>query len=82
MKAEAIRDMSHDEVAQKRVEIEEELFNLRLKKKTKETQNTVRIRLLRRELARIMTILNEDERGIRKLAEGGRLVLDQKEKKE
>jgi large subunit ribosomal protein L29 len=78
MKVEVLRDLSREEVLQKKGEIEEELFNLRLKKKTKQAQNPVRVRILRRDRARILTILQEDETGVRKLAEGGRLVLDKK----
>ncbi len=80
MKVEVLRDLSRDEVLQKKVEIEEELFNLRLKKKTKQAQNPVRERLLRRDRARILTLLREDELGRRQLAEGGRLILDKKNK--
>ncbi|MCX6830782.1 MAG: 50S ribosomal protein L29 [candidate division Zixibacteria bacterium] len=78
MKVDALRDLSRDEVLQKKIEIEEELFNLRLKKKTKQAQNPVRERSLRRERARILTLLREDELGKRQLAEGSRLILDKK----
>ena len=78
MKVDALRDLSRDEVLQKKTEIEEELFNLRLKKKTKQAQNPVRERTLRRDRARILTLLREDELGKRQFAEGSRLVLDKK----
>jgi large subunit ribosomal protein L29 len=78
MKVEILRDLSRDEVLQKKTEIEEELFNLRLKKKTKQAQNPVRERTLRRDRARILTLLREDELGQRQLAEGSRLILDKK----
>lgn len=80
MKVEKLRDLSREEVVQKKTEIEEELFNLHLKKKTKQTQNTVRVRHLRRDRARILTVLKEDADGIRTLAEGGRIILDKKDK--
>lgn len=79
MKVELIRDLTRDEVLQKKRELEEELFNLRLKKKTKQAQNPVRMRFLRRDLARIMTVLREDDLGIKKLAENATLSLDKKE---
>ena len=79
MKIEAIRDLTHDEVMQKKTEIEEELFNLRLKSKTKQAQNPVRMRYLRRDLARILTVLREEQLGVRKLAESAQIVLDKKE---
>ncbi len=79
MKVETIRDLTREEVQLKKHEIEDELFNLRLKKKTKQAQNPVRMRLLRRDLARIMTVLREEDLGIKKLAESARLTLDKKE---
>lgn len=78
MKVDALRDLSREEVLHKKTEIEEELFNLRLKKKTKQAQNPVRERTLRRDRARILTLLREDELGKRQFAEGSRLVLDKK----
>lgn len=53
---------------QKKHELEEELFNLRLKKMTKQLENPLRLRNLKRDIARINTILNEDEKGVRRLA--------------
>lgn len=79
MKAQSIRDLTRDEVVQRRTEIEEELFNLVLKKRTKELDNPLRIRNLRRDLARINTILHEEELGLGKLAESGKLLADEKE---
>jgi large subunit ribosomal protein L29 len=78
MKVDALRDLSREEVLHKKTEIEEELFNLRLKKKTKQAQNPVRERILRRDRARILTLLREDELGKRQLTEGSRLILDKK----
>lgn len=79
MKIEALRDLTRDEVMQKKNELEEELFNLRLKKKTKQAQNPVRMRHLRRDLARILTLLREEELGRTHLAESGKILLDKKE---
>ncbi len=79
MRVEVIRDLTREEVLQKKRELEEELFNLRLKKKTKQAQNPVRMRYLRRDLARIMTVLREEDLGIKKLAESAKLSLDKKE---
>lgn len=78
MKVDVLRELSRDEVLQKKIEIEEELFNLRLKKKTKQAQNPVRERTLRRDRARILTLLREDELGKRQFAEGSPLILDKK----
>jgi large subunit ribosomal protein L29 len=70
MKIEHIRDLTRDEALQKKLELEEELFNLRLKSKTKQEQNPVRIRTLRRDMAKIMTVLREEELGIGRVSEG------------
>jgi len=68
MKIFQMREYTRDELLQKKHELEEELFNLRLKKMTKQLENPLKLRNLRREIAQINTVLNEDEEGIRRLA--------------
>ncbi len=68
MKIFQLRDYTKEELLQKKHELEEELFNLRLKKMTKQLENPLRLRNLKRDIAKINTILNEDEKGIRRLA--------------
>jgi large subunit ribosomal protein L29 len=70
MKKDQMRELTKDELLQRKLEVEEELFNLRLQKSTKQLDNPLRLRTLRRELARINTILREDELKIRVLASG------------
>ena len=72
MKVERIRDMTGEEVLQRKVEIEEELFNLKLQRSTKQLDNPLKLRTLRRDLARIETVLRENELGLRKLAQSGK----------
>lgn len=79
MKAEQLRDMTKDEILQRQAEIEEELFNLRLQKSSKQLDNPLKLRTLGRDLARIKTILREDELGLRKLASTHREKVDAKE---
>ncbi len=79
MKIVALRDLTHEEVMQKKSELEDELFNLRLKKKTKQAQNPVRMRYVRRDLARIFTLLREEQLGKTHLAVSGKIMLDKKE---
>jgi len=76
MKARELRDLTIDEVAHKMDEIEKEKFNLRLRQATRQTENPVKVRLLRRDLARMKTLLKEHELGIRKLAEGASVAQD------
>jgi large subunit ribosomal protein L29 len=68
MKKEQMRELTRDELLQRKHETEEELFNLRLQKASKELDNPLRLRILRRELARANTILREDEQKIKTLA--------------
>jgi len=69
MKPVQLREMTKDELLQKKIDMEEELFNLKLRKKTKQLDNPLRLRNLRRDVARIDTILKEDELKIRSLAQ-------------
>ena len=68
MKSDLLRDLTRDELLQKQHELIEELFNLRLRKRVQEINNPLQLRGLRRQLARIDTVLREDELGIRTVA--------------
>lgn len=70
MKKEQMRELTRDELLQRKLETEEEIFNLRLQKATKELDNPLRLKMLRKELARINTILREDDLKIKTLAIG------------
>ena len=67
MKAFKLREMSPDELRQRASELREELFNLRFAASTRALDNPLRLRIVKREIARIETILREDETGIREL---------------
>lgn len=69
MKKEQMRELTRDELLQRKAEIEQEQLNLRLQKASKELDNPLRLRVLRREIARINTILREEELKIRPLAQ-------------
>ena len=80
MKKERMRELTRDELLQRRLELEEELFNLRWQKASKELDNPLRLRVIRKESARINTILREDELKIRTLATGDEKLEKQKQK--
>jgi large subunit ribosomal protein L29 len=80
MKKEQMRELIRDELLQRKLELEEEQFNLRLQKASKELDNPLRLRVIRKELARINTILREDELKIRALATGHEKLGSVKEK--
>ncbi len=59
MKASELRQMSDDELMLKYEELKEELFKLRIQKTIGQIDNPARFRQIRRDIARILTILNE-----------------------
>lgn len=71
MKPAELRDMTKEEILLRKEELEKEIFNLKIRQASKQIDNPLRIRTLRRELARIVTILHEDELKIRLLAARG-----------
>jgi len=81
LKVQALREMTREELRQKRTELLEEQFNLRMRKSLKSLDNPLRLRQIRREIAKIMTVLNEDRIGIRKLADTSASILPQSVKK-
>jgi large subunit ribosomal protein L29 len=62
--AEQLRELSTDELAIKLRESKEELFNLRFQSATGQIENHGRLTAVRKEIARIYTILRERELGI------------------
>lgn len=65
MKAVELRDLPPAELEQKLAEVGQELFNLRFQLATNQIEHSARLGVLRREVARIQTILRERELGIR-----------------
>jgi large subunit ribosomal protein L29 len=66
MDAEEIRRKTPDELATQLADLRKESFNLRFQKASGQLASTARVREVRREIARIMTIMNERERSARK----------------
>jgi len=61
MSLDALRDLSGEELRTKEMELREELFNLRFQHATRQLENTARIPLVKREIARVLTVLRERE---------------------
>lgn len=59
MKAKELRDLTVEELLKKKKDFKEEMFNLRFQHSTGQLENTARMRLLRRDVARIETIIGE-----------------------
>ncbi|MBQ7906380.1 MAG: 50S ribosomal protein L29 [Clostridia bacterium] len=59
MKAAEIRKMSIEELEKKLKELKEELFNLRFQHEINQLENPHKIEDVKRDIARVMTIINE-----------------------
>ena len=59
MKARDLRDMTDDELEHELAERRQELFNLRFQAATGALENTARLKLAKKEIARILTVRHE-----------------------
>jgi len=59
MKAQEVRDMSVDQLRDELAKLKKEQFNLRFQKVSGQLENTTRIRDVRRDVARIQTVLRQ-----------------------
>lgn len=59
MRPSDLRAMTIEELKEKEMEMRKELFNLRFRLATGEVENPMRIRSLRRDIARVLTIMTE-----------------------
>jgi large subunit ribosomal protein L29 len=59
LKARDLRDLTNDQLVTHLAETRQELFNLRFQSATGALENTTRLKLAKREIARILTVQNE-----------------------
>ncbi|MDQ5820641.1 MAG: 50S ribosomal protein L29 [Actinomycetota bacterium] len=59
-----LRDLSDDELQRKLAETRQELFNLRFQSATGALENPARLKLAKREIARILTVRTERESAV------------------
>jgi large subunit ribosomal protein L29 len=59
MKPSEVRAMTEDEMTQKEQDLRKELFNLRFQQATGEIENPMRIRTVRKDIAKVLTIRSE-----------------------
>jgi large subunit ribosomal protein L29 len=69
MKVFELREKTREELVDLLNGYHKEIFNLKLRRGAQEIPNPLRLRTLRRDIARIKTILREDELGTKKLLE-------------
>lgn len=59
MRAKELREFNNEELGQKEADLREELFKLRFQRSSGQLENFARIRLVRRDIARILTVYKE-----------------------
>ena len=59
MKAAELREITIEELGRKEQDLRRELFNLRFQQATGEIENPMRIRAIKKDIARVLTIANE-----------------------
>jgi large subunit ribosomal protein L29 len=65
MKPEQIRELGKDELKGKEKELLEQLFRLRFQKSLGQLDNALKLREVRRDIARVKTVLREKQAGER-----------------
>lgn len=66
MKAEEIRDLTDEELSRKLDDLKEELFNLRFQMATGQLDNPMRMKHVRKDIARVKTVMRERELKLRR----------------
>lgn len=68
MKSSELRAMTVEEMSQKESDLRRELFNLRFQQATGEIENPMRIRAVRKDIAKVLTVKSEkvkrEEKGV------------------
>ena len=59
MKPEEMRNMTHEELEQKELQLKEELFNLRVRNALGQLENPMKLKAARKDIARAKTILKQ-----------------------
>ncbi len=63
-KASEFRTLTVDELKQEEINLRKELFNLNFQKVTGEMENPMMIKQVRREISRVLTVINEKLREV------------------
>jgi large subunit ribosomal protein L29 len=71
MRADEIREMSVEDIRARVTELEEERFRLRFRSATEPLENPLRLRTIRKDIARLKTVLGERERSAGSAAAAG-----------
>ena len=63
MKADSVRDMSIDQIEDQVDKLKKEQFNLRFQRASGQLENTSRVRAVRRDIARLLTVARSKRAG-------------------
>lgn len=72
MKADEIRELGADDIRSRLAELERERFNLKFRGATEALANPLRLRTIRRDIARLQTVLAEKARTTANTVEAAR----------
>lgn len=61
MKVSELRELNEGELKDKETDLQEELFNLKMRHRTSGVENPLRIRRIRRDLARVKTVRRQHQ---------------------
>ncbi len=61
MKTKDIKELTKEELLKRKKDLKEEMFNLRFQHSTGQLENTARMRVIKRDVARLETILRQKE---------------------
>jgi large subunit ribosomal protein L29 len=64
MRIDEIREQTNEELERQIEDLSEELFNLRFRQATQELDNPLRLHHLRKDIARVKTVIRERELGL------------------
>ncbi|MCL4537609.1 MAG: 50S ribosomal protein L29 [Nitrospirae bacterium] len=64
MKPSEIKALSVEELKQKEMDLRRELFNLRFQLSKGEQANNMRVRAVRKDIARVLTIITQKQKGV------------------
>jgi large subunit ribosomal protein L29 len=82
MRADEIREMGEEDITARIRDLEEERFRLKFRSATEPLEDPLRLRSIRRDIARLKTIASEREKGIVRAATGASEDAAKKGKKE
>lgn len=66
MKATSFKSYSVDELKQKYLDLKKELFNLKFRLAKGDLENNMKVRQVKKDIVRVLTLITEKEKGISK----------------